>query len=60
MHKHLGAPLQYLMTAFLESISILKKISSIAWYLLLGLRQICQHNKKQNRPEYYAGIMLEC
>ena len=26
--------------------------------LSVGLHQICQHNKKHNRPEYYAGIML--
>ena len=25
---------------------------------LIGLRQICQHNKKHNRTEYYAGIIL--
>ena len=24
----------------------------------IGLRQICQHNKKHNRPEHYASIML--
>jgi len=38
-----------------ETTSNRKEKRSVA---LVGLRQICQHNKKYNRLEYYAGTML--
>jgi len=45
--------LSYLLTYLIETLS-----ESTCKQELLGLSQICQHNKMHNRPEYYAGIML--